>query len=188
MAAVYNGKPIDTTMSFTPTSGLVMGTRPGDLDPGLLVYLMKGENLSTDDMDKFISQQCGLIGVSETSSDMRDLLRVRATDPRAAEAVELFCYQAKKHLYALISTLGGLDTIVFAGGIGEHAPEIRAAICDGLGFLGLKLDSSRNNLASDVISSDESRVTIRIIPTNEELVIARIVELIYKNARESACV
>jgi acetate kinase len=186
MAAVYNGKPIDTTMAFTPTSGLVMGTRPGDLDPGLLVYLIKDQNLSAEDMDKFISQQCGLLGVSETSSDMRDLLAVRATDPRAADAVELFCYQAKKYLCALTSTLGGLDTVVFTGGIGEHAPEIRAAICDGLGFLGLELDPSRNNLASDVISTDESRVTVRIIPTDEELVIARIVELICKNARESA--
>jgi acetate kinase len=183
MAAVCSGKPIDTTMAFTPTAGLVMGTRPGDLDPGLLIYLMKDQKLSADDMDKFISQQCGLLGVSETSSDMRDLLAVRTTDPRAADAVELFCYQAKKYLCALTSTLGGLDTIVFAGGIGEHAPEIRAAICDGLSFLGLKLDPSRNNLASGVISSDESRVTVRIIPTDEELVIARIVELIYKNAR-----
>jgi len=183
MAAVHHGKPIDTTMAFTPTSGLMMGTRPGDLDPGLLVYLMKDQKLSTEDMGKFISEQCGLIGISETSSDMRDLLAVRTTDPRAADAVELFCYQAKKYLCALTSTLGGLDTIVFAGGIGEHAPEIRAAICDGLGFLGLKLDPSRNNRASDVISSDKSRVTVRIIRTDEELVIARIVELICKNAR-----
>jgi acetate kinase len=182
MAAVHNGKPIDTTMAFTPTSGLMMGTRPGDLDPGLLMYLMKDQKLSTEDMDKFISERCGLIGVSETSSDMRDLLRARNHDPRAAETVQLFCYLAKKHLCALGSTLGGVETIVFAGGIGEHSPEIRAGICDGLGFLGLKLDPSRNNLAHDVISSDESPVTVRIIPTDEELVIARIVELISKKA------
>ena len=183
MAAVHNGKPIDTTMAFTPTSGLMMGTRPGDLDPGLVVYLMKDQKLTTEDMDKFISERCGLIGVSETSSDMRDLLLSRNRDPRAAEAVQLFCYLAKKHLCALASTLGGVETIVFAGGIGEHSPEIRAGICDGLGFLGLKLDPSRNNLARDVISSDESRVTVRIIPTDEALVIARIVELICRNAR-----
>ncbi len=174
MAAVHNGKPIDTTMAFTPTSGLVMGTRPGDLDPGLLVYLMKDQKLSTDDMDKFISQQCGLIGVSETSFDMRDLLAAHGTDTRAAEAVQLFCYQAKKHLCTLISTLGGLDTIVFAGGIGERAPEIRADICDGLDFLGLKLDSSKNKRGCDVISHDQSRVEVRVIATDEEIVIARI--------------
>jgi acetate kinase len=183
MAAVHNGKPIDTTMAFTPTSGLMMSTRPGDLDPGLLVYLMKDQKLSADDMDKFISHQCGLIGVSETSSDMRDLLRARGSDPRAAEAVRLFCYQAKKHLCVLTSTPGGLNTIVFAGGIGERAPDVRAGICEGLDFLGLKLDSSKNVRGCDVISSDESRVTVRIIPTDEELVIARIVDLIYKNAR-----
>jgi acetate kinase len=183
MAAVHNGKPIDTTMAFTPTSGLMMGTRPGDLDPGLLVYLMKDQKLSIEDMDKFISQQCGLIGVSETSSDMRDLLRARGNDPRAAEAVQLFCYQAKKHLCALTSTLGGLETIVFAGGIGERSPDIRAGICDGLDFLGLKLDQSRNNHGCDVISSNESHVTARIIPTDEEVVIARIASTISLNNR-----
>ena len=174
MAAVHHGKPIDTTMAFTPTSGLMMGTRPGDLDPGLLVYLMKDQKLSTDGMDKFISQQCGLIGVSTTSSDMRDLLAARATDTRAAEAVQLFCYQARKHLCALVSTLGGLDTIVFAGGIGESAPDIRAEICGGLDFLGLQLDSSKNVRGCDVISHDQSRVEVRMIPTDEEIVIARI--------------
>jgi acetate kinase len=175
MAAVHNGKPIDTTMAFTPTSGLVMGTRPGDLDPGLMVYLMKDQKLSADDMDKFISQQCGLIGVSETSSDMRDLLTARATDPRAAEAVQLFCYQAGKNLCAMTSALGGLDTIVFAGGIGEHSPEVRAIICDGLAFLGLKLDPAKNAAGCDLVSAETSRVAVRIIPTDEEIVITRIV-------------
>ncbi len=175
MAAVHNGKPIDTTMAFTPTSGLVMGTRPGDLDPGLLVYLMKDQKLSTDDMDKFISQKCGLIGVSETSFDMRDLLNTRAADSRAADAVELFCYQAKKQLCTMTSALGGVDTIVFAGGIGERAPEVRAGICEGLDFLGLKLDSSKNARGCDVISHHQSRVEVRIISTDEEIVIAQIV-------------
>ena len=174
MAAVHNGKPIDTTMAFTPTSGLVMGTRPGDVDPGLLVYLMKDQNLSTEGMDEFISHECGLIGVSETSSDMRDLLAARGTDTRAAEAVQLFCYQAKKHLCALTSTLGGLDTIVFAGGIGERAPDVRSGICEGLDFLGLKLDASKNAGGCDVISLETSRVAVWIIPTDEEIVIARI--------------
>ena len=186
MAAVRGGKPIDTTMAFTPTSGLVMGTRPGDLDPGLLVYLMKEQKLSTGDMDKFISQQCGLLGVSETSSDMRDLLAARASDPRADDAVALFCYQAKKHLCALTATLGGLDTIVFAGGIGEHAPEVRAGICDGLEFLGLKLNAAMNTRGCDVISAAESRVSIRIIPTDEEIVIAQVVRSLLGCAPEKA--
>jgi acetate kinase len=182
MAAVRGGKPIDTTMAFTPTSGLVMGTRPGDLDPGLLVYLMKDQNLSNEQMDKFISQQCGLLGVSETSSDMRDLLAARVNDPRAADAVDLFCYQAKKHLCALTATLGGLDTLVFSGGIGEHAPEVRAGICEGLEFLGLQVDAFRNTRGCDVISADQSRIAIRIIPTDEEIVIARIVRSILQHS------
>jgi acetate kinase len=178
MAAVHHGKPIDTTMAFTPTSGLVMGTRPGDIDPGLLIYLMNDQKLSTADADKFVSRECGLLGVSETSSDMRDLLTARATDPpdpRAADAVDLFCYQAKKHLCALVATLGGLDTLAFAGGIGEHAPEVRAGICTGLEFLGLKLDLAKNAAAESIISATGSRVTVRIIPTDEEIIIARIV-------------
>jgi acetate kinase len=173
MAAVHKGKPIDTTMAFTPTSGLVMGTRPGDVDPGLLVYLMKEKRCSIEEMDTFISSQCGLLGVSETSSDMRDLLSKRQTDSRAAEAVQLFCYQGKKHLCAMISTLGGLDTIVFAGGIGERSPEVRADICSGLDFLGVRLDASKNAGGCDLISEESSRVAVRIISTDEEIVIAR---------------
>jgi len=181
MAAVRGGKPIDTTMAFTPTSGLVMATRPGDIDPGLLVYLMKDQNLSNEQMDKFISRECGLLGVSETSSDMRDLLAARATDPRADDAVDLFCYQAKKLLCALTATLGGLDTLVFSGGIGEHAPEVRAGICEGLDFLGLQLDASRNARGEPIISAAQSRIVIRIIPTDEEIVIARIVRSILQH-------
>jgi acetate kinase len=182
MSAVRGGKPVDTTMAFTPTSGLVMGTRPGDLDAGLVVYLMKEQKLSPEEMDDFLAGRCGLLGISQTSADMRDLLAVRATDSRAAEAVELFCYQAKKQLCALVAAMGGLDTIVFAGGIGEHAPEVRAEICSGLDFLGVKLDASRNSRACDVISADQSRVTIRIIPTDEEIVIVRIVRSILRHA------
>jgi acetate kinase len=175
MAAVRGGKPIETTMAFTPMAGLVMGTRPGDLDPGLLVYLMKEQKLTAGQMDEFIAHQCGLLGVSETSGDMRDLLAARAADHRAAEAVELFCYQAKKFLCALAGALGGLETVVFAGGIGEHSPEARAGICEGLGFLGLELDAARNARGGEVISSNESRVTVRVIATDEEIVMARIV-------------
>ena len=181
MAAVHHGNPIDTTMAFTPTAGLVMGTRPGDLDPGLLLYLMKQEKLSPDEMESFISHECGLLGVSETHSDMRDLIAARDTDPRAADAFNLFCYQAKKHLCALVATLGGLDTLVFAGGIGEHSPETREAICAGLDFLGLELDATENTRGSDVISRGNSRVGVRVIHTDEEVVISRIVRTVLQH-------
>jgi acetate kinase len=175
MAAVHDGKPIDTTMAFTPTAGLVMGTRPGDIDPGLLVYLMRSENRSAEQMDEFINQQCGLLGVSETTSDMRDLIARRASDIRAAEAIALFCHQARKWIGALAATMGGMNTLVFAGGIGEHSAEVRAEICAGLEFLGLRLDADRNAQAADIISADHSPVTVRIIATDEELVIAKTV-------------
>ncbi|MCC7084258.1 MAG: acetate/propionate family kinase [Pirellulales bacterium] len=175
MAAMRGGQPIDTSMAFTPTAGLVMGTRPGDLDPGLLLYLMRVESLSPEQMDDFIHQRCGIIGRSETTSDMRDLLARRADDPRASEAVALFCYQAKKFIGAYAAALGGLDSIVFSGGIGEHAAEVRAEICDGLGFLGVRLDAQRNLKSAAVISADGSPVAVRVIPTDEELVIAEIV-------------
>ena len=173
MAAVSNGRPIDTTMSFTPTAGLVMGTRSGDLDPGTLLYLMRQEKLTPEQTDAFVNGRCGLLGVSETSADMRDLLRQRDADIRAAEAVELFCYQARKYIGAFAAALDGLDTLVFAGGIGERSPEVRGEICQRLGFLGVKVDAMRNQQSSSVISADDSRVTVRVIPTDEEIVIAR---------------
>jgi len=178
MAAVKGGRPIDTTMAFTPTAGLVMGTRPGDLDPGVLVYLMRSENLSPEQIDELISKQCGLIGLSESSSDMRDLVARRATDSRAAEAVDIFCYQARKWIGAYAAALGGLDTLVFAGGIGEHAKEAREQICQGLEFLGMRFDATANAANAGVISSKESKVTVRVIPTDEQVMIARIVHQI----------
>ena len=173
MAAVRGGKPIDTSMGFTPTAGMVMGTRPGDLDPGLLLYLMRSEKLTAEEMETLINQRCGLAGVSETSADVRDLIARRATDPRATEAVDLFCYQAKKWIGSFAAALGGVDTLVFAGGVGEHSPEVRSAICRGLDFLGIEINSERNARADDVISTDSGRVTVRVIATDEELVIAR---------------
>jgi acetate kinase len=173
MAAVNAGQPIDTTMAFTPTAGLVMGTRPGDLDPGLLVYMMRVEQLSLEQMDDFISHHCGMIGISETSSDMRDLVSKRATDARSADAVAAFCYQAKKWIGALAAAMDGLDTLVFAGGIGEHSVEARSEICDGLDFLGLHVDADRNNRSEPVVSRHDSRVSVRVIRTDEEVVIAR---------------
>lgn len=175
MVAMYRGKPIDTTMAFTPTSGLVMGTRPGDLDPGLMVYMMRVEKLTPQAMDEFISRQCGLIGVSQTTSDMHDLVARRGQDQRAAEAVDLFCYQARKWIGAYAAALGGLETLVFSGGIGEHGPEVRAGVCQGLEFLGLRLDSARNAASEPVISADGGAVTVRVIATDEELMIAKTV-------------
>jgi len=175
LAAVRQGKPVDTTMGFTPTGGLVMATRPGDLDPGLLVYMMRVQRMTPEQMDDFISRRCGLIGVSQTSSDMRDLLARRDADQRADEAVDLFCYQGRKFLGAMTAALGGLDTLVFAGGIGEHAPEIRQGICQGLEYLDLQLDPARNAANAALISADASRVAVRIIPTDEEVIVARAV-------------
>ncbi|MDQ2770907.1 MAG: acetate/propionate family kinase [Bacteroidota bacterium] len=175
LAAVRAGRSLDTSMGFTAAGGLVMGTRPGDLDPGVAAYLMKNEKLTAPQFNHLIHHESGLLGVSETSSDMQDLLVAQATDERAADAVALFCYQARKWMGAFAAVLGGLDTLVFAGGIGEHAAEVRARICEGLAFLGIELDEARNAAHADVISSEASRITVRIIPTDEERMIARTV-------------
>lgn len=173
LAAVRDGKSIDTSMGFTPTAGLVMSTRSGDLDPGLAPYLARTEQMTTSRFYKMVNHESGLLGVSETSSDMRDLLDQEKSDLRAAEAVALFCYQVKKWIGSFAAALGGLDTLVFAGGIGENAPVVRSRICEGLGFLGIDLNESRNAEAAGVISTDASRATIRVIRTDEELMIAR---------------
>jgi acetate kinase len=173
LAAVRDGKSIDTSMGFTPTAGLPMSTRSGDLDPGLVSYLARTENMTAASFHHMVNHESGLLGVSETSSDMRDLLAREADDVRAAEAVALFCYQAKKWIGAFAATLGGLDTLVFTGGIGENSPVVRARICEGLQFLGIELGESRNAETRGVISADASRVTIRVIRTDEGLMIAR---------------
>ena len=173
LAAVRGGQGIDTSMGFTPAAGLMMGTRSGDLDPGLISFLAQTERMSPAAFDHMINRESGLLGVSETSSDMQELIARETNDLRAAEAVALFCYQAKKLTGAYAAALGGLDTLVFAGGIGENAPLVRARICQGLDFLGLELDASRNAANQEVISSDASRVVVRVIRTNEERVIAR---------------
>jgi len=180
MAAVRDGRSLDTTMAFTPAAGLVMSTRSGDLDPGLIAFLARGEKMTASQFDKMVNHESGLLGVSETSSDMRDLLARETDDVRAAEAVALFCYQAKKWVGAYAAVLGGLDTLVFAGGIGENAPPVRARICEGLDFLGIKLSETRNAKNATVISTDKSRTTVRVIRTNEELMIARSVIRVIK--------
>lgn len=175
ITAVRGGHSFDTSMAFTPAAGLVMSTRCGDLDPGLLLYLMRQEGLTPEKADRFINSECGLLGVSAISSDMRDLLAQRATDAHAAEAIELFCYQARKFMGAYAAAMGGIDCIVFAGGIGEHAAPIRAQICDGLQFLGIHMDPKRNDQSNGIISIDQAPVTIRVIKTDEEIIIAKIV-------------
>jgi acetate kinase len=180
MAAVSKGKSIDTSMGFTPAGGLIMGSRPGDLDPGVVWYMMKSENLSPKQFNMLINHESGLLGVSETSSDMHDLLESQTSDIRAAEAVELFCYQAKKWIGAYAAALGGLDTLVFSGGMGENAPEIRARICDGLGFLGIGLDEKRNEVNASDISTDNSRVKVRVIKTDEEWMMAKTIRKMLK--------
>jgi acetate kinase len=173
MAAVRDGKCMDTTMAFTPTAGLVMSTRPGDLDPGLFTYLARVEGMTGEQFHQMINKQSGLIGISETSPDMRDLLARETADVRAAEAVALFCYTAKKWIGALAAAIGGLDTLIFAGGIGENQPVIRARICDGLQFLGIELDPERNQANAGVITKAGSPAVVRVIGTDEELYIAK---------------
>jgi acetate kinase len=183
LAAVREGKSIDTSMGFTPAGGLTMGTRPGDLDPGVAWYLMRSENLTPIEFSNLINHDSGLLGISETSSDMRDLLAKETTDVRAAEAVALFCYQAKKWIGAFTAALGGLDTLVFSGGIGENSPAVRSRICEGLGFLGIELEEKRNMANAPVISTDNGKIAVRIIHTDEELMMARIVCLMLGLAR-----
>ena len=172
LAAVREGKPVDTSMAFTPAAGVPMSTRSGDLDPGLVWYLARTEKMDAKEFNEMVNFQSGLLGVSETSADMRDLLQREGQDVRAAEAVELFCYQVRKWIGAFAAALGGLDTLVFAGGIGENASPIRARVCDGLGFLGIELEQRRNVKHAPLISPDSGRVKVRVIRTDEALMIA----------------
>jgi acetate kinase len=173
LTAVNRGRSVDTSMGFTPAAGLVMGTRSGDLDPGVFSFLARTERMTATRFQRVVNEESGLLGVSGTSSDMRDLLKREAREARAAAAVELFCYQARKWIGAYAATLGGLDTLVFAGGIGENGPVVRQRICAGLGFLGVALDGKRNFRNAPLISPSAGRVKVRVIHTDEELMIAR---------------
>jgi len=175
LAAVKNGKGIDTTMGFTPTSGLPMGTRTGDLDPGVIRYLMQEENLDPNAFNRLINHESGLLGLSETSADMRELLQIESNDHRASEAIDLFCYQTKKWIGASTAALDGLDTLVFSGGIGENCYQVRDRICEGLKFLGIEIDEMKNRNNETIISTDHSSVKVYVITTNEEIIIARLV-------------
>jgi acetate kinase len=176
MTAVQDGRSIETSMGFTPTSGLPMGTRSGDLDPGLVSFLMRSAHLGVAQFERLVNHESGLLGVSQISADVRELLEREASDTRAAEALELFCYQAKKWIGALTAVMGGLDVLVFAGGIGENAAVIRQRICAGLGFLGIELEADRNRSHAAVISPPTAAVRVRVIKTDEELMIARSVQ------------
>jgi acetate kinase len=173
LAAVWRGTSIDTSMGFTPAGGLIMSSRSGDLDPGILVYLLSAKGYSADEIDRLVNRSAGLVGISGLSSNMQELLAARKQNPLAALAIEMFCYQARKFIAAYAAALEGLDTLVFAGGIGEHSAEIRSEICTGLSFLGVHLDESQNVAAAEVISAPASKVVVRVIPTDEDLMIAR---------------
>jgi acetate kinase len=160
-------------MGFTPAGGLMMGTRSGDLDPGVLVHLLVHEGFDASSIERLVHHESGLLGVSGTTTDMKTLLEVRATDPRAAEAVELFCHVLRKHIGALTAVLGGIDTLVFTGGIGEHAAPVREESCRGLEHLGIRIDRERNDRNEAIVSAPRSACTVRTLRTDEDLVIAR---------------
>jgi len=173
LVALRDGRPVDTTMGLTPLGGVMMGTRPGDLDPGVLVYLMREKGYDADRLERLLNEESGLRGVSTTTADMKTLLAQRERDPRAADAVAMFCASVTKAIGALAAVLGGVRTLVFTGGIGERAAPVRAEICQGLPHLGVQLDAGRNTEDAGIISGPSSACTVRVVPTNEDLVIAR---------------
>jgi len=173
LAALLDGRPLDTTMGFTPTGGTMMGTRSGDLDPGILLYLMREANYDEGRIEKLVNDRAGLLGVSGISMDMKTLLDKSEDEPHASQAVKMFGYYLRKHIGALTSVLGGLDALIFTGGIGERAAPVRTDICQGLSYLGVKIDREQNELDADTISTPQSDCIVRVIPTKEDLVIAR---------------
>jgi acetate kinase len=173
LAAVYRGKPIDTSMAFTPAAGVPMSTRSGDLDPGLAWYLAQTEQMNAEQFNEMVNQRSGLLGLSETSSEMQELLGREADDSRAAEAIDVFCYSVRKWIGAFGAALGGLDTLIFSGGIGENSPSIRSRICAGLEFLGIELDQDKNAANASIIG--KGHISVRVMPTDEERMIAKLV-------------
>jgi acetate kinase len=173
LAAIKEGTPVDTSMGLTPTGGVMMGTRTGDLDPGVLIYLLREKRYDAANLERLVDTESGLLGVSELSSDMKTLLAKSDSDPRAAQAVAMFCRSVRKTIGAFAAVLGGLDMLVFTAGIGERAPEIREEICRDLGHLGVRLDLAKNNNGKGIISASQSPCAVRVVATNEELMIAR---------------
>lgn len=183
LAAIKNGISIDTSMGFTPVSGIPMSSRPGDMDPSVAWWLMEKENYSAAAYSKLINHDAGLKGLSGISADMKELLKLRSTNQNAALAVEFFCYQVKKWIGAYAAALGGVDTLIFAGGMGERSAEIRQLICEGLEFLGIVLHQHANKKNEPVISSFKERVAVRVMKTNEELMIATLVSKIFQQVQ-----
>jgi acetate kinase len=173
LAAVKDGVPMDTTMGLTPTGGLMMGSRSGDLDPGILIYLMRQKGYDPDELDRLLNHESGILGVSGLSSDMKTLIQKSGDESNAAQAIEMFCYYVRKHIGALVTVLGGIDMLIFTGGIGEKSSLIRSKICERLEHLGIQLDEDLNNVNADIITLPESTCTVRIIQTMEDLMIAR---------------
>jgi len=173
LAAIRGGQCIDTTMAFTPAAGIPMSTRTGDIDPGVAWYLLQMEQMSAKQFSELVNHKSGLLGISETTGNVRELLKICKDDPRAAEAIDVFCYQIKKQIGALAAALGGLDTLIFSGGIGEHLSEIRRRICRDLEFLGVDLDDDCNDAGDPVISRRAGKVAVRVMATNEQVMIAR---------------
>jgi len=172
LCALRDGLPLDTTMGFSALGGLMMATRPGDLDPGAILRLLD-DGYDAPRLTDLLYRRCGLLGVSGRSADMRELLDASATDAAARDAVELFVYQLVKHLGSMVAVLGGIDRLVFTGGIGERAPAIRGAVAAAFAFLGVRLDDAANRGDAREISSPESAVQVLVLPTDENLVIAR---------------
>jgi acetate kinase len=170
---LLDGVSVDTSMGLTPAGGLPMSTRSGDLDPGVMLYLLNSRDFSVQELDAAVNARGGLLGISATSSDMRELLAAEGTDTRAAEAVEVFCYQARKYIGAYAAALGGIDALVFTGGIGERSPQIRSRICEKLAFLGLRIQPELNERNAPLISTDGSDVEVHAIKTDEQAMIAR---------------
>jgi acetate kinase len=183
LCAVRDGKSLDTSMGFTPNSGIMMGTRSGDLDPGLVHYLMQEQHLSLSEFHEMTNKESGLLGVSETGSDIRDLIALESRDIRAAEAVGLFCYRVKKEIGALAAVLGGLDSLVFSGGIGQNSPAVRKRVCEGLDFLGIRLNPEQNEKNAPVVSREDGTVTVRVVRTDEERMIVRACAAILEASR-----
>jgi acetate kinase len=182
LAAVRDGRPVDTTMALTPGSGVMMGTRTGDIDPGIPLFLL-ARGASPSDLEQLLERESGLLGVSGSTSDMQELLAAREQDPRAALAVEMFSWSCRKAIGSLAAALGGLDTLVFTGGIGENAAAVRAQICAGLAHLGVTIDEAANQACAATINAAGHRCTVRVIRTDEDLIIARHTERLTAAAR-----
>jgi acetate kinase len=172
LAALRDGKSIDTTMGLTPLGGIVMSTRAGDLDPGVLIHVLRTTGITTDQLEDMLSDASGLRGISNRTGDMRALLEAERSDSACRLAVSMYCYDVRKRIGSYAAALGGLETLVFAGGVGEHAPTVRARICDGLEFLGVRIDDEANAANAPVISASGGTVVVRVIPTDEEMMIA----------------